>query len=143
METQTKQNLIIHNFSTWKKGRLNYIGEINFYKRKNEDLKRSIQIIKEKAKDEIKELKLDMNYNKSQIKKLRNPDLSIQAYEHMVKSHEDFAKGHNMNIIKEEINTPKVWNCGHTENEHCFADTMFCVRDPKWFENYKKEQEEN
>jgi len=22
----------------------------------------------------------------------------------------------------------KVWNCGHTEDEHSFADTMFCVR---------------
>ena len=38
-----------------------------------------------------------------------------------------------------ELNKPKVWNCGHTEDEHCFADVMFCVRDPNWYENYKKE----
>ncbi len=30
--------------------------------------------------------------------------------------------------------TAKRWPCGHTEDEHCFADTMFCVRDEKWFE---------
>jgi hypothetical protein len=29
---------------------------------------------------------------------------------------------------------PKVWSCGHTEDEHCFADTMFCVRDPNWYQ---------
>lgn len=34
---------------------------------------------------------------------------------------------------------PKVWQCGHTENQHSFADTMFCLRDPNWYEEYKKE----
>lgn len=38
-----------------------------------------------------------------------------------------------------KFSKPKTWSCGHTEDEHCFADVMFCVRDPKWFENYKKE----
>ena len=36
--------------------------------------------------------------------------------------------------------SPKTWNCGHTENDHCFADTMFCIRDTNWF---KEVQEEN
>jgi len=30
-------------------------------------------------------------------------------------------------------NKPKVWSCGHTEDEHSFADTMFCVRNENWF----------
>lgn len=37
-----------------------------------------------------------------------------------------------------EENKPKVWSCGHTEDEHSFADTMFCVRDENWFKEVGK-----
>lgn len=38
-----------------------------------------------------------------------------------------------------ENRTAKVWNCGHTEDEHSFADVMFCNSDPNWFEEYQAE----
>lgn len=52
-----------------------------------------------------------------------------------VLTNEEDCYGHDCEVkIK-----PKVWACGHTEDEHCFADTMFCVRDPQWFKKYQEE----
>ena len=42
------------------------------------------------------------------------------------------------NEIKNLAFPVKKWSCGHTEDEHCFADVMFCIRDKNWFKNYKK-----
>lgn len=39
----------------------------------------------------------------------------------------------------ESQNEVKVWSCGHTEDEHNFVDTMFCIRDFKWFGKYQED----